>query len=481
MIDSKKRWIDLWQVNPATCIAFCGQKDWREFLKKNGITKGVHSQEVCRITKNKARIDNTSVSKQTSFGGASEEILMDMLGVERPWRIASFSKGMYEQSQDFRENYLRGEIKIELDIERKMYPCPECGRLCKVHQYEKRSYSHMTSCAMAIVLEARIPKVRCEDCGGYRQIAVPWARSRVSYTKLLERQVFLFLCSMPVSEAAKHTGLTDFTIWDMIRFRVSQALERMDLSNVYQIYLDETSSKKGHNYITVICDQTGRIIFMCEGKGSSTVDRFSEWLVAHGGDPNNIIYASCDLGDAYPAGIRRNFPNAIIIFDHFHAVKLLSDAFDVLIRREMAKNEIIRGLRKKLLMNPSVFTEEERKKIQKTVDDFKDLAEGYRLMTVFASVYSYQDRESASEVLDTWYEDVQSFGCKEMLVAATSLMERKEGILNWFDQPINNGLAEGINSLIQTTKRVGKGYKNIDNFIAMVYLRNGRLQIMLDD
>lgn len=76
-----------------------------------------------------------------------------------------------------------------------------------------------------------------------------------------------------------------------------------------------------------------------------------------GGDPEKIVYASCDLGDAYPAGIRRNFPNAIIIFDHFHAVKLLSDAFDVLIRREMAKNEIIRGLRKKLLMNPSAFSE----------------------------------------------------------------------------------------------------------------------------
>lgn len=467
-------------MNPATFISACGWNDWHDVLRKNGITRGVQSQEVCRITKNKARIDNTSVSRQTSFGGASEEILMDMLGVDRPWRISSFSKGMYEQSPDFRENYLRGEIKIELDIERTMYPCSVCGRLCKVHQYEKRCYSHMASCAMAIVLDARIPKVRCVACGCCRQIDVPWARPRVSYTKLLERQVFQFLCSMPVSEAAKHTGLTDFTIWDMIRFRVAQALEHMDLSDVYLIYLDETSSKKGHNYITVICDQNARIIFMCEGKGSSAVDRFCEWLVAHGGDPEKIVYASCDLGDAYPAGIRRNFPNAIIIFDHFHAVKLLSDAFDVLIRREMAKNEIIRGLRKKLLMNPSAFSEEERKKIQKTVDDFKDLSEGYRLMTVFASVYSYQDRESASKVLDKWYEDVQRFGCKEMLVAATSLMERKDGILNWFDKPINNGLAEGINSLIQTTKRVAKGYRNIDNFIAMVYLRNGRLEIMFD-
>ena len=473
--------MDLWQVNPATFISACGWNDWHDVLRRNGITRGVQAQEVCRITKNKTRIDNTSVSRQTSFGGVSEEILMDVLGIERPWRVSSFSKGMYEQSPDFRDNHLRGEIVIELDIERTMYPCPVCGCLCKVHQYETRCYSHVTACSLAVVLKAKVAKLRCPVCDGYPQMNVPWARPHVSYTKLLERQVFLFLCSMPVSETAKHTGLTVWTIWDMVRFRVAQALEHMDLSDVYLIYVDETSSKKGHNYITVICDQNGRIVFLCEGKGSSTIDRFSEWLEAHGGDPEKIVYASCDLGDAYPAGIRRNFPNAIIVFDHFHAVKLLSDAFDILLRSEMAKNSAVRGLRKKLLMNPSAFSEEEREKLERTIEDFRDLAEGYRLMTVFSSVYSYSDRESASNVLDMWYEDVQSLGFKEMVVAATSLMERKDGILNWFDKPISNGFAEGINSLIQTTKKVARGYRNIDNFIAMVYLRNGRLQIRFDD
>ncbi len=476
--------MDLWQANPATFISACGWNDWHEILRRNGITRGVQSQEVCRITKNKARIDNTSEGRQTtftSFEGPSERLLMEILGIDRPWMVSSVSKGMYPEAPDFRDRPLRGEVRIGLDVEKTMHPCPFCGCLCKVHQYETRHYSHMVAFGMAVVLKARVPKLRCHVCDGYPQMDVPWARPRVSYTRLQERQVFLFLCSMPVSEVAEHTGMTMWAIWDMVRYRVAQALERLDLSDVTLIYVDETSSKKGHNYITVICDQNGRIIFLCEGKGSSTIDLFADWLVAHRGDPDNIIYASCDLGDAYPAGIRRNFPNAIIVFDHFHAVKLLSDAFDILSRREISKHGALRGLRRKLLMSPSSFSEEERGRLEKTIEDYKDLAEGYRLLTVFSSIYDYPDRESASHVLDLWFEDVQRFGCKEMLTAATSLIERRDGILNWFDKPVSNGFAEGINSLIQTTKRVARGYRNIDNFIAMIYLRDGHLQIRFDD
>ena len=128
---------------------------------------------------------------------------------------------------------------------------------------------------MATVLKARVPKLRCDVCDGYPQMVVPWARPLVSYTKMLERHVFLFLGSMPVCDAAEFCGVTMWAVWDMIRFRVNQALRRLDLSGVFLIYVDETSSKKGHNYITVICDQDHRIIFVCEGKGSETIDRFA--------------------------------------------------------------------------------------------------------------------------------------------------------------------------------------------------------------
>ncbi len=51
-----------------------------------------------------------------------------------------------------------------------------------------------------------------------------------------------------------------------------QALDRIDVSSMELLYIDETLSKKGHNYVTVVCDQDRLIIFICEGKSSKMVD-----------------------------------------------------------------------------------------------------------------------------------------------------------------------------------------------------------------
>lgn len=476
----KKSHIDDWRVNPATFMLYRRVEFDKIITEQGGITGVANTQGVCRITANKTRIDNTSESRQTSFGGASEEVLMNILGLKRPWFIASFSVGMYPETDDYRDLPVRGEILVELDIERDLYPCPNCRTFCKVHQYETRHYSHPRMCGMATVIRARVPKLRCDVCDGFPQMEVPWARPRVSYTKMLEREVFLLLADLPVSGASKLNGLTMWTVWDMIRFRVNEALRRMDLSDVTMFYVDETSSKKGHNYITVVNDQRGRTIFVCEGKGSDTMDRLCQWLLEHGGNPDNIDCVSCDLGDAYPAGVRRNFPNGRIVYDRFHAVKLINDALDALTRREMSHHAQLRGIRRKLMLNPSAYSEEDLKRLESTVSEFRELSMNFRLKNVFLSIYEYTEKETASHTLDLWYDDVLAHGCREMVTAANSIMSRREGILAWFDDRVSNGYAEGINSLIQTTKRVARGYRNIDNFIAMIYLRDGHLDISFD-
>lgn len=83
-------------------------------------------------------------------------------------------------------------------------------------------------------------------------------------------------------------------------------------------------------------------------------------------------------------------------------------------------------------------------------------------------------------MLDLWLEAAERAGEPSMSRLARTVGSRRERILAWFEHPVSNGFAEGLNSLIQTTKRVARGYGNTGNFIAMVYLRNGRLDIRFD-
>ncbi len=98
-------------------------------------------------------------------------------------------------------------------------------------------------------------------------------------------------------------------------YRVNQTLDRIDVYSMELLYIDETSSKKGHNYVTVVCDQDKQIIFICEKKSSETVDRLTVWLEAHNGKGDNIWFIGCDFRVAYLFGVRRNFPKAKIIYD----------------------------------------------------------------------------------------------------------------------------------------------------------------------
>ncbi|WP_407638010.1 transposase [Bacillus andreraoultii] len=43
---------------------------------------------------------------------------------------------------------------------------------------------------------------------------------------------------------------------------------------------------------------------------------------------------------------------------------------------------------------------------------------------------------------------------------------------------MTNGLLEGINSLVQATKRKARGYRTADNFIAMAYATVNKLDLI---
>uniref|UniRef100_UPI003558F33C transposase n=1 Tax=Alicyclobacillus tolerans TaxID=90970 RepID=UPI003558F33C len=61
-----------------------------------------------------------------------------------------------------------------------------------------------------------------------------------------------------------------------------------------------------------------------------------------------------------------------------------------------------------------------------------------------------------------------------MIDAAKTIRRHQNGILSWFDR-VNNALIESMNSLSQAMKRRAKGYRNVENYISMIYLLLGKL------
>jgi hypothetical protein len=99
------------------------------------------------------------------------------------------------------------------------------------------------------------------------------------FTLLFEALVMML--AMPVKTLAEYVGEHDTSLWRVIHHYVDQGRANADHSEVEEVGFDETSSKRGHNYVSLFVDLAGPdILFATEGKDASTVTKFKENLIA---------------------------------------------------------------------------------------------------------------------------------------------------------------------------------------------------------
>ena len=104
------------------------------------------------------------------------------------------------------------------------------------------------------------------------------------FTLLLEAYVLALAKAMPIANAAKRLGEHDTRLWRIVEHYVWRAVEALDLSDVQRIAADETSARRGHDYISLFVDMARRkVIYASAGKDAATVKEFAEFLEAHGG------------------------------------------------------------------------------------------------------------------------------------------------------------------------------------------------------
>ena len=125
-------------------------------------------------------------------------------------------------------------------------------------------------------------------------------------------------------------------------------MERIDLTRVKAIGLDETAAKRGQTYVTVFIDLDRKhkpVVFVTPGRGKDTVARFKAFLAEHGGSPNRIVEVVCDMSGAFLAAVGETFENAAVTVDWFHVVQMFTKAVDDVRRAEAKHSKLPKALR----------------------------------------------------------------------------------------------------------------------------------------
>jgi len=389
------------------------------------------------------------------------------LGLAHPWFVENCSFDPKAKQLDIFIDFEKGGE----------FSCPVCGKGgCKAYDSENKTWRHLNFFEHMTYLHGRTPRVNCPDCG-VKTVSVPWARSGSGFTLLFEGFVMALAKEMPVNAIARILNEHDTRVWRILNHYVDQARAQQDYSEVCKIGMDETSSKKGHHYISLFVDMArSKALFATEGKDAETVRAFCRDLEAHHGNPEQIQEACCDMSPAFIGGIGENLKNASITFDKFHVMKIINKAVDEVRREEQKSRPELVKTRFVWLKNPENLTEKQRTALETLTLPNRRLktARAFNIRLTFQELFD-QPVELAEGFLRKWYFWATHSRLEPIIRAAKTVKNHWDGILRWFESRITNGVLEGINSLIQAAKAKARGYRSTKNLITMVYLVAGKL------
>ena len=391
------------------------------------------------------------------------------LGLSSPWSVVETRFDPATKRLDLRLDFPSGS----------RFTCADCGtKECAVHDTSEKTWRHLDFFQHQAFLTARVPRTRCERCGT-KQVQVPWARPGSGFTLLMEALILELVRNMPVLPLARLIGVDDKTVWRVVEHYAGRAIARIDASAVKKVGVDETSAKKHHDYVTLFFDlEARRLLYVADGKDHGTVGDFAEFLEEHHGHPETVREFSCDLSQAFQKGIRENFPKAGVTFDRFHVAKILGQAVDAVRRSEWRSDKAIKGTRYLVLKNPERLTDKQGGLLREALARNANLAEAYRLKETFRDLYRQADWQAGKGFLKAWVSMALASRLAPMVKAAQTIRTHWKGILRWHRTGLNNGIMEGLNSLIQAAKRKARGYRNHRTFRLMAYLIAGKLDLM---
>jgi transposase len=363
--------------------------------------------------------------------------------------------------------YRQGAVTFRITQPRESCCCAVCGSADVIGKGgRRRRFRTVPIGGKPVYLELAVPRVECRQCGAVRQVRIGFADPRVSYTRSFERYALELSKSMTIKDVANHLGIT----WDVIKEIQKRSLKRRfgkpKLKHLKQIAIDEISTGKGHRYVTIVMDlESGAVVHVGEGKGGDALKPFWKRLRASGA---KIEAVATDMSPAYIDAVVTHLPNATLVFDRFHVIKLYNEKLSELRRdlhrqlEDTMEKSVLKGIRWLLLKRPEHLdpTRNEPERLEEALRLNEPLSIAYYLKEELNEIWDQEDQEAAEALLMDWILYAESTGIRMLINFAKTLRAHALGILAYYDHPISTGPLEGTNNKIKTMKRQAYGFRD---------------------
>lgn len=326
-----------------------------------------------------------------------------------------------------------------------------------------------------VEIEVIIHRLECTSCQVIRQEHLSFADERRSYTHAFERYVVELSKRMTIQDVAIYTRSS----WDIVKDIQKRYLHRKfgkpRLKHLKYLSIDEINIGHGHQFFTIVMDlEEGVVVFVGDGKSAESLAPFWVRLRRH---QVKIAAVAQDMSPAYIAAVQANLPQAEIVFDHFHVIKLFNEKLSNLRRqlfhqlKAVEHKAVLKGTRWLLLKNPENLdaNKKEKERLEEALRLNQPLATAYYLKEDLRQIWRQQNKKLAAQVLDDWIARARASGIHMLKQFANTLASLRSGILAYYHHFLSSGPMEGINNKIRTLSKQAYGFRDREFFKLKIY------------
>jgi transposase len=361
--------------------------------------------------------------------------------------------------------------------------CGGCGKKGPTYDTgEARRFQYLPMWGILVFLVYCMRRVNCNRCGVTTEM-IPWADGKHRLTTSFRWYLAHWAKKMSWSDVA----VSFFTSWNSVYRSIEMAVEwgrqRMDISGIKSVGVDEIQWRDGHKYLTLVyqIDQGARrLLWIGRDRTEETFQKFFDWL---GKERSALIEFICsDMWKPYINIIRTNAINALHILDRFHIMTHFSKAIDE-IRADEHRSlkdqglETLKHSRWCLLKREENLTDRQRNELDDLLRYNLRSIRAYLLKEDFQQFWSYVSPVWAEKFLEIWCRRTMKSRLEPMKKIARMLRRYKPEILNYFRarKQISQGCVEGLNNKVKSVIKKSYGFSEFKTIEMALYHSIGNL------
>ncbi|WOJ95588.1 ISL3 family transposase [Congregibacter brevis] len=335
----------------------------------------------------------------------------------------------------------------------------------RIKATHERTLKHTRQGNQVMTLHLKTPKYHCLQCGRYFRHRFQGVRPRYRSSDAFRLEVFeAHDGGVTQRKLARTHDMSPATVerWyqGQCRLRLSEMSNR-PCPRVLGI--DEHFFSRKRGYATTMVDLKNHKVFdVVLGRSELSLRRYLKALPGK----ENVQVVVMDLSETYRSIVRRYFPNATIVADRFHVIRLVNQHLLKAWQNYDPEGRKHRGLISLMRRHEWRLADEQKENLARYLDDYPVLKALYRAKQQLNRLLLLKslNRKKAKQLLPQLLSLIEDLAASPLHRLARTLKSWLEPIVGMWRFTKTNGITEGFHNKMEMMSRRAYGFRNFENY-----------------